>query len=64
MTYGEAAERLALAAGGRDEIKLQEQEKLKARKKPEKRDESHQSGARFVGWRGIKKRLFLLCIFL
>jgi len=43
------AQRFALAAGGRDEIKLREQEKLEARKMPENAAESHQSAARFVG---------------
>lgn len=45
----EAVERLGSAAGGRDESKLREQEKPKARKMPVSRDESHQSVARFVG---------------
>lgn len=46
---GFAAQRFALAAGGRDEIKLREQEKPEARKMPVSRAESHQSAARFVG---------------
>jgi hypothetical protein len=47
----EAAQRFALAAGGRDETKLREQEKLEARKMPENGAESRQSAARFVGRR-------------
>jgi phage repressor protein C with HTH and peptisase S24 domain len=45
---GEAAERFALAAGGRDETRSESREKPEARKTPVSRDESHQSAARFV----------------
>jgi hypothetical protein len=41
----ESTQRFALAAGGRDEIKLREQKKPEARKMPENAAESHQSAA-------------------
>jgi len=44
-----SAQRLALAAGGRDEIRFESRKKPEARKMPENAAESHQSAARFVG---------------
>jgi hypothetical protein len=48
FTVNLKAQRFALAAGGRDEIKLQEQDFVRAWKKPVNRAESHLSAARFV----------------
>jgi hypothetical protein len=45
------AQRFALLAGGRDEIKLREQDSAWAWKMPENAAESHPSSARFVSWR-------------
>jgi hypothetical protein len=44
-----SAQRFALAAGGRDEIRFESRKKPEARKMLVSRDESHQSAARFVG---------------
>jgi len=37
-----------------------EQKKLEARKMLENAAESHTSGARFVGWRGLEDSLFVI----
>ena len=47
--HGEAAERFALAAGGRGRGGSGSRKKPEARKMPENAAESHQSAARFVG---------------
>jgi hypothetical protein len=47
------AQRFALAAGGRDKIRFESRKKPEARKMLENAAESHQSAARFVGWRLI-----------
>jgi hypothetical protein len=51
-----ACQRFALAAGGRVWIRLESRKKLEARKMPENGAESHQSAARFVGWRFKERR--------
>jgi hypothetical protein len=43
------AQRFALAAGGRDEIRFESRKNPKRRKMSVSRNESHQSAARFVG---------------
>ena len=50
MDYLASTQRFALLAGGRDEIKLREQDSVRAWKMPENGAESHPSSARFVGW--------------